>query len=243
MRIPRIFHSEKLTGGASIELGDNAAHHVARVLRLPAGAALVLFDGHGGEFDAVVETLDKRRVLVRVGTHHAREREPPLDLWLAQGISRGERMDYTVQKAVELGVSRIVPLFTERCGVQLDGGRLDKRVHHWQAVAISACEQCGRSRVPEIAEPRSLRDWLNAPAPALGLVLDPEADTTLGTLAAPRDAISLLIGPEGGLSDAEIDYAKRQGYVGLRLGPRILRTETAALAALSALLARWGDFI
>jgi len=242
MRIPRIHHPATLAAGLSVELGDSAANHVARVLRLPAGAPLILFDGTGGECEAVVETINKRRVVARVLAHHAHEREAPLELWLAQGISRGERMDYTVQKAVELGVNRIVPLFTERCGVQLTGERLDKRVQHWQAVAISACEQCGRNRLPDIAAPRSLRAWLAESSPALGLVLDPEADMTLSTLAAPTGAVSLLIGPEGGLTDEEIASAKQAGYLGLRLGPRILRTETAAVAALSALLARWGDF-
>src|SRR3569623_3551161 len=144
--------------------------------------------------------------------------------------------------SVELGENRIVPLFTERCGVQLTGERLDKRVQHWQAVAISACEQCGRNRLPDIAAPRALRAWLAESSPALGLVRDPEADMTLSTLAAPTGAVSLLIGPEGGLTDEEIASAKQAGYLGLRLGPRILRTETAAVAALSALLARWGDF-
>lgn len=242
MRTPRVFHSTKLHGETLVELDDNAANHVARVLRLSRGAALILFDGEGGEYDAVLESLDKRRVVARVGAHYLRDREPPLELWLAQGISRGERMDYIVQKAVELGVSRIVPLFTERCGVQLVGERLEKRVQHWHAVAVSACEQCGRNRLPDIDSPRALSEWLTTPPPALGLVLDPEADATLGTLTAPQGAVALLIGPEGGLSNAEIELAKQRGYLGLRLGPRILRTETAALAALSALLARWGDF-
>lgn len=242
MRIPRIHHAAPLATAISVELDDSAANHVARVLRLAIDAPLILFDGTGGEYEAVIETIDKRRVVARILAHHAREREAPLELWLAQGISRGERMDYAVQKAVEIGVSRIVPLFTERCGVQLTGERLDKRAQHWQAVAISACEQCGRNRLPEIAAPRSLRVWLAETSPALRLVLDPEADTTLSSLGAPTGAVTLLIGPEGGLADEEIAYAKQAGYVGLRLGPRILRTETAAVAALSALLARWGDF-
>lgn len=242
MRHPRIHHAAPLISGSSVQLRDTAANHVARVLRLPPGAPLILFNGEGGEFEARIETVDKRRVTVRVGNHNPRECEPPLDLWLAQGISRGERMDYTVQKAVELGVSRIIPLFTERCGVQLGGERLDKRVQHWQAVAVSACEQSGRNRVPEIAAPRALHEWLTEPAAGLVLVLDPEADNTLGPLPVPAGPVSLLIGPEGGLTDHEILLAKQTGYTGLRLGPRILRTETAAVAALAALLTRWGDF-
>lgn len=242
MRSPRIYHPAPLPSGSSVQLHDTAANHVARVLRLPPGAPLILFNGQGGEFAAVIEAIDKRRVLVRVGVHHQRDCEPPLDVWLAQGISRGERMDYTVQKAVELGVKRIIPLFTERCGVQLGGERLDKRVQHWQAVVISACEQSGRNHVPEIAAPRTLPAWLAEPATGPALVLDPEADTTLGALPAPNGPVRLLIGPEGGLTDHEIAFAKQAGYTGLRLGPRILRTETAAVAALAALLARWGDF-
>lgn len=242
MRIPRIYHPAPLGHDASVLLDDKAANHVARVLRLPVGAPLILFNGEGGEFEAVIDSVDKRHVSVRVGAFHATGREPPLELWLAQGVSRGEKMDYTVQKAVELGVSRIIPLFTERCGVQLSGERLDKRVQHWQAVASGACEQCGRNRVPEIAAPRPLRDWLAETATGLALVLDPQADTTLNALAAPAGPVTLLVGPEGGLSDEEISLAKHAGYTGLRLGPRILRTETAALAALAALLTRWGDF-
>lgn len=244
MRIPRIHHPSPLRSGDTVDLDANAANHVARVLRLAAGAPLILFDGADGEFDAVVEALDKRAVRVRLGEHRRPEREPPLELWLAQGISRGERMDYTVQKAVELGVSRIVPLFTERCGVQLAGERLDKRVQHWRAVAIGACEQCGRNRIPEIAAPRPLSDWLTDAAAAAGtrLVLDPDAAAGLGALPAPAAPLSLLIGPEGGLGERELALARQAGYIGLRLGPRILRTETAAVAALAALLARWGDF-
>ena len=242
MRHPRIHHPAPLFSGSSVQLHDTAANHVARVLRLTAGAPLILFNGEGGEFEAHIETIDKRCVTARVGHHNPRTCEPPLELWLAQGISRGERMDYTVQKAVELGVSRIIPLFTERCGVQLGGERLEKRVHHWQAVVISACEQSGRNRVPEIAAPRALQAWLAEPSTGLALVLDPEADSSLGALPAPSGPVSLLIGPEGGLTDHEITLAKQAAYTGLRLGPRILRTETAAVAALAALLARWGDF-
>lgn len=242
MRIPRIYHSSPLDAHTPVELDEGAANHVARVLRLAVAAPLILFDGRGGEYEAVIEQIDKRRVVARILTHHPREREAPLDLWLAQGISRGERMDYTVQKAVELGVSRIIPVFTERCGVQLAGERLDKRVQHWRAVAVSACEQCGRNRVPEVAAPRSLRAWLAQGDAALRLVLDPEGDTTLNTLRAPAGPIILLIGPEGGLGDDEVALAKQAHYLGLKLGPRTLRTETTAVATLSALLARWGDF-
>jgi 16S rRNA (uracil1498-N3)-methyltransferase len=242
MRIPRIHHPAALTSGARVELSDTAANHVARVLRLPVGAPLILFNGSGGEFAATLAVIDKRRVLVDVGSFQDEEREPPLPIWLAQGVSRGERMDYTLQKAVELGVNRIIPLFTEHCGVQLQGERLEKRIKHWQGVVISACEQCGRNRIPPVETPATLTQWLAMPGEGLRLVLAPDAESSLAQLHAPSGPVTLLIGPEGGLSDQEIALAKQAGYVGLRLGPRILRTETAALAALAALLGTWGDF-
>jgi 16S rRNA (uracil1498-N3)-methyltransferase len=242
MRIPRIHHPAPLNSGADIELSDTAANHVSRVLRLPVGAPLILFNGQGGEFAATVTTLDKRRVSVAVGDFHATEREPPLQLQLAQGISRGERMDYTIQKAVELGVKRIIPLFTEHCGVQLHGERLEKRIKHWQGVVISACEQCGRNRIPQIDSPLTLTQWLASPGSGMRLVLSPAAEHSLTRLPAPAGPVTLLIGPEGGLSDQELALAAQAGFLGLRLGPRVLRTETAAVAALAAMLGIWGDF-
>lgn len=242
MRLPRIHHPAHLTTGARIELHEAASSHLTRVLRLVAGAPVILFNGEGGEYEAVICEIDKRRVIVELGVFRSIEREPPLELWLAQGISRGERMDYTVQKAVELGVSRIIPLFTERCGVHLDGDRLAKRLQHWHAVAVSACEQCGRNRLPDIAPALPLAEWLAAPTPGLHLVLDPEAEGSLSRLPPPAGPVILLIGPEGGLSDQELHLARQSNFLGLRLGPRVLRTETAAVAALAALLAMWGDF-
>lgn len=242
IRLPRIHHPAPLTSGGRIELSDVAANHVARVLRLAVGAPLILFNGAGGEFAAVVTAIDKRRVTVAVGAFHGMEREPPLPLWLAQGISRGERMDYTIQKAVELGVSRIIPLFTAYCGVRLDGERLAKRQQHWQGVAVSACEQCGRNRIPHVDAAIPLAQWLAAPGEGLRVVLNPEAAHSLTQLPAPTGPVTLLIGPEGGISDQELTLAKEAGYLALRLGPRILRTETAAVAALAAILGAWGDF-
>ncbi|MEJ2565823.1 MAG: 16S rRNA (uracil(1498)-N(3))-methyltransferase, partial [Gammaproteobacteria bacterium] len=203
---------------------------------------LILFNGEGGEFAATVTDIDKRTVTVAVGDFQPTEREPPLQLHLAQGISRGERMDYTIQKAVELGVSRIIPLFTEHCGVRLDGERLARRVRHWQGVVIGACEQCGRNHIPRIDSPVTLAQWLMTPAEGLRVVLAPDAQRTLAQFPVPTDPVMLLIGPEGGLSDQEISQAQAAGYLGLRLGPRILRTETAAVAALAAMLGIWGDF-
>jgi 16S rRNA (uracil1498-N3)-methyltransferase len=242
MRTPRIHHPASLTSGTRIELSDTAANHVSRVLRLPVGAPLILFNGEGGEFSAIINAIDKRRVLVVVGSFQDQEREPPLQIWLAQGVSRGERMDYTIQKAVELGVSRVIPLFTDHCGVQLQGERLEKRIKHWQGVVISACEQCGRNRIPPVDTPATLTQWLAMPGDGLRLVLAPDAEFSLAQLPAPGGPVTLLIGPEGGLSEQEITLAKQAGYAGLRLGPRILRTETAAVAALAAMLGTWGDF-
>jgi 16S rRNA (uracil1498-N3)-methyltransferase len=242
MRISRIHHPAPLSSGGRVELSSSAANHVARVLRLAVGAPLILFNGEGGEFDATLDAVDKRRAVARIGAFHNIEREPPLRIWLAQGVSRGERMDYTIQKAVELGVSRIVPLFTEHCGVQLDGDRLEKRVRHWQGVAVGACEQCGRNRIPQINAPLSFHRWLENPGEELRLVLAPDAAHSLTQLPLPDNSVTLLIGPEGGLSDREIALAKAAGYRDVRLGPRILRTETAAVAALAAILATWGDF-
>jgi len=242
MRIPRIYDSTELTSGCRIELSNDAANHVAHVLRLPLGASLILFNGAGGEFEATITAIDTRRVTVDVGVFHDKEREPPLQLWLAQGISRGERMDYAIQKSVELGVSRIIPLFTEHCGVQINGERLTKRVEHWRGVVISACEQCGRNRIPQVDMPITLAQWLEAPGAGLSLVMDPDGDHSLAQLSAPAGHATLLIGPEGGLSDQELALAKTANYLGLRLGPRILRTETAAVAALAAMLGAWGDF-
>jgi 16S rRNA (uracil1498-N3)-methyltransferase len=242
MRIPRIHHPAPLTSGSRVELSDTAANHVAHVLRLPVGAPLILFNGTGGEFAATLAALNKRRVLVDVAGFQDQERESPLQIWLAQGISRGERMDYTIQKTVELGVSRIIPLFTEHCGVRLDGDRLDKRINHWHSVAISACEQCGRNRVPRIDSPLTFTQWLATPGKGRRIMLVPDAESTLSQLPMPQGPVILLIGPEGGLSDQEISQAQEAGYIGLRLGPRILRTETAALAALAAMLGIWGDF-
>jgi 16S rRNA (uracil1498-N3)-methyltransferase len=190
----------------------------------------------------VLHGIDRNRAEVSVGNYIVRETESPLHVTLAQGVSRGERMDYTIQKAVELGVTRIVPLISERCEVRLEGERLTKRVQHWQAVAASACEQCGRNRVPPVLAPVPLNSWLAEPVHGLRLVLNPLAPATLTSLSTPDDRlITLLIGPEGGLSDAEVKRAQQSGFVGIRLGPRILRTETAAVTALSALQMLWGD--
>ncbi len=240
MRIPRIFHHGPLQPQGELELSESAANHVARVLRMREQAALVIFNGEGGEYPARITLLEKRRVLVSLDEYVAREVESPLQLTLAQGISRGERMDYTLQKAVELGSTTIVPLLTEHCVVELKGERLEKRLEHWRGIIIGACEQCGRNRLPELKPVTTLSAWLAKPGEGTRLLLDHRAAGSINSLAADT-SFTLLIGPEGGLSPEEQWQAHASGYLGIRLGPRVLRTETAALTALSALQTRFGD--
>lgn len=240
MRIPRIFHSHLLAPNSRITLDENASRHVAKVLRLSAGAVLRLFDGQGGEYSATIAEVSKREVIVTVGEHITLEVESPLTVTLAQGVSKGERMDFTIQKAVELGVNRIVPLDTERSVVNLKGDRLDKKLEHWRGVIISACEQCGRNTIPELLPMHSLGSWLDVPLNGTGLLLDHRANSTVSELNI-KGTVTLLIGPEGGLSEKERFQAYAAGYTGLRLGPRVLRTETAAMTALAALQSRCGD--
>jgi 16S rRNA (uracil1498-N3)-methyltransferase len=240
MRIPRLFVDAALVSGADIRLAPEDAHYLVHVLRLKPGAELVLFSGRGGEYRAVLSEIRGKSAVVTVGEFSAREAESALFVRLAQGISRGERMDYTVQKAVELGVTEIVPPVSERCAVNLDGPRTEKRLSHWQKVAASACAQCGRNRVPRVLPVQDLERWLRSVPGNIKLVLDPQA--TKGLASIPRgEEITLLIGPEGGLSEAELVLAQQVGFTGVRLGPRILCTETAAVAALTAIQALWGD--
>lgn len=241
MRVPRIFQDQALSSGAVIALDDNGANHIARVLRLKIGAPLIVFNGEGGEYEAVLHTVGKRSVEVTLGEYRSPQTESPLSITLAQGISKGERMDHAIQKAVELGVRRVVPLITEHCAVNLSGERQDKRVRHWQAVAVSACEQSGRNTLPQIAEPLRLEQWLLQAQQATRLVLDPRAEGGIKTLPTAAQEVVLLIGPEGGLSDREVDAALAHGYQGVRMGPRILRTETAAVAAVAVIQSLWGD--
>lgn len=242
MRVPRIYLPVPLASDARITLDAVAARHVTRVLRLKPGAPLVLFNGEGGEYSAVLEASGHDRMGARLTVFHAVERESPLSITLAQGVSRAERMDYTIQKAVELGVTHIVPVFTTRSVVDLRGERLQRRLQHWQGVINGACEQCGRNRVPSLATAIELADWLRGTLPdACRLVLNHRATAQLRTLA-PTASLTLLIGPEGGLEEQEIAQAERAGFKGVCLGPRVLRTETAAVTALAALQTLWGDF-
>jgi 16S rRNA (uracil1498-N3)-methyltransferase len=243
LRLNRVYIDVALAHRRSCELTGNAANHVARVLRLGAGEPLVLFDGRGGEYAAVIETLRKDRVVVAIGEHSDEERESALRITLAQGIARAERMDLIVQKATELGVQRIVPIAAARSVVRTDEKQAKRKHEHWQSVAAAACEQCGRNRLPAIDPPTHLGAWLSAgPAADAALILSPRADTTLRSALAGARSIDLLIGPEGGLSPDEVATAGSAGFRPVRLGPRILRTETAAIAALAAMQSEFGDF-
>lgn len=242
MSSPRFYISVPLAADTRLDLPEAAAHHAARVLRLRAGDAVVLFDGRGGEYAASIAAIGKHDVTVAIGEHHAIERESPIAVTLAQAISSGERMDLTVQKAVELGVARIVPVESERCVVRLKGERAEKRAAHWRQIAIGACEQCGRNRVPEIGPVVTLHAWLAATSNAQRWLLAPEATKPLREMPRPERPVEILVGPEGGLTDAEIAAATRAGFEPVRLGPRVLRTETAAPALLAAMQALWGDF-
>lgn len=240
MRLTRIFVDEPLAPGGEIVLPMAAASHVSRVLRLTGGDPLILFNGQGGEYTARVVELRSGRVCVSLERHEEIEREAPFELTLAQGVSRGERMDWVIQKATELGVHAIAPILTERSVVKLDEQKAEAKRRHWRAVAIAACEQCGRNRVPEIETPMALAEWLARPRDGARLVLGLDAATPLAS-APRRSSATLLIGPEGGLTPQERLLADIAGFKAYRLGPRVLRAETAAIVALSVLQSVHGD--
>ncbi|AVO61759.1 16S rRNA (uracil(1498)-N(3))-methyltransferase [Pseudomonas chlororaphis] len=239
MRLSRFFIDAPLSLGEH-ELPEAQAHYIGRVLRMAEGDALQLFDGSGNEFRGTLLEVGKKRVVVRLDESFAGQVESPLQIHLGQGLSRGERMDWAIQKATELGVNEITPIFSERCEVRLKDERADKRLAHWRQVAVSACEQCGRSRVPVIHPPVLLADWIKQTQADLKLVLHPVAEP-LVSHAKPA-TLAFLIGPEGGLSDAEVDQAQATGFLPARLGPRVLRTETAPVVALAVAQQLWGDF-
>ncbi|MBX9445311.1 16S rRNA (uracil(1498)-N(3))-methyltransferase [Dickeya chrysanthemi] len=242
MRIPRIFHPDTLALlGGETDLSEDAANHVGRVRRMSAGQALQLFDGSNQVFDAEIIQAGKKSVRVRYAAGQTENRESPLHLHLGQVMSRGEKMEFTIQKSIELGVNIITPLLSERCGIKLDGERLEKKISQWQKIAIAACEQCGRNRVPEIRPVQTLESWCAESDNELKLNLHPRATQSINTLPLPVSRIRLLIGPEGGLSADEIAMTATQGFTDILLGPRVLRTETTALTAITALQVRFGD--
>lgn len=269
MRLTRCFVPEALRAGSMVTLPQETAAHLTRVLRLRAGATLTVFDGRGGEYEARLlepatpvagregatgRTGDRAAVQVEVGEYRAVDREAPVPVTLLQCLARGERMDWIVQKATELGVATIVPLTSRHSVVQLDAGAMARRLGHWRGVAIGACEQSGRNRVPEIGPPCDVQTACAAIAaahsPPVRLLLSPEAPLSLPqalesaglSKARPPEGIALLVGPEGGLAEPELAAAVAHGFIPCRLGPRILRAETAPLAALAAIGAVLGDF-
>lgn len=246
--MPRFFVDAVLTPGDVVALPDEVARHI-QVLRLAAGDPLTLFNGHGGQHEAKLVEVGRRSALAQIGAFAPVEAEPPYRITLAQGIAGGDKMDWLIEKAVELGVSTIAPLVATRGVVRLSAERAARRHAHWQGIVRAACEQCGRNRVPEVAPACELSKWLAAlpPAggsPALRLMLSPRATASFASMpqTPPNQDVILLIGPEGGLSPEEEDAAVAHGFTPVSLGPRVLRTETAGMAVLAALAARWGGW-
>ncbi len=243
MRVNRAYVDMPLVTGAKLALPESAAAHLVRVLRLGAGDVCVLFNGDGHDYDARIVSVDKRGASAEIVGAHRVDNESPLRITLVQGIARGEKMDLILQKATELGVAAFLPVNAERTEVRLDGARLEKRIAHWRSVVVSACEQSGRARIPALAMPSAL----GAAAATLGddmcrLMLDPGGEHAPATLALPEGgSVAIAIGPEGGWSPRDRETLRVAGFAGLRLGPRILRTETAGLAAIAAMQACFGD--
>ena len=242
MRLTRCYVALPMQAGARVVLPELVANHLARVLRLREGDACVLFNGDGQDHDGRIASIGKREVVVELLASRAVDNESPLHVTLLQGIARGEKMDLILQKATELGVAAVVPVMAERTEVKLDAERTEKRMAHWRSVIASACEQSGRARLPGLSAPTALNDAARGIASdALRLTLDPTGDVSLATVQVTTGAVAVAIGPEGGWSPRDRDTLSATGFTGLRLGPRILRTETAGLAAIAALQSRFGD--
>lgn len=242
MRIPRIYSDNLLNSGDTIQLDERAFQHAVKVLRLREGDSIILFDGSGQQYNASLSEVSKKHACVKTGNAKPIDVESTLSIHLALGISKGERMDFAIQKAVELGVTAITPLYTERCVVNLDNKREAKRLEHWRGVIISACEQCGRNRLPELHQPVDIRkNFSLLPDYELKLTLSPYAEQSLKQVSAPAKEVMIMVGPEGGLSEQEVKTAIEHNFIAVRMGPRILRTETAALTALSTIQVLWGD--
>jgi len=243
VRISRLYVAEELNSGVNLELDEASAHYVRSVLRLSKGSKLILFNGNGIDYSTVLSLVSRKSVCAQIQDGHARNCESPLKISLALGISRGERMDLAIQKSVELGVNQIIPLITERCVVKFSSeDRSEQKRLHWQKIAQHACEQSGRSTLPSLVQPQSISDWLSD-STGFKLFLDPDAETSLKQLTPDDPQICILSGPEGGFSPAERELAVQAGFSAVRMGPRILRTETAALTAVGVVQALWGDLV
>ena len=241
MPFPRIHCDFRLGPGAQFALAPEAAQHVAKSLRLKTGDSITVFDGRGGEYAATIQRIERDRVDVKVGAWRDVDRESSLEIGLVQGLPEADKMDWIIQKAAELGAAWIQPVVCERSVVRLSGERAQRREAHWQRVAVAACEQCGRDRIPEVRPTLPFPNWLAAPSETPRWLLVPDGES-ISTLAAPESAFELLVGPEGGLSDREQDVARSRGCRPVSLGRRVLRTETASVVALAAIHALWGDF-
>lgn len=241
MSSPRFFCPFPLVANQRTELPDSLAHHAVRVLRLRHGSAITLFDGQGGCYPATLE-IEGKHAWAHIGEHRAIEAELPVHTTLVQGIASGDKMDWIVEKAVEMGVSQLVPVTAQRSVIQLSGERREKRLRHWQRIAVAASEQCGRNRIMEVAPPQSLAEWLSEAQPGLlRLACHPEAHTSLASaLQAHHGPLALTIGPEGGWSDEELALMQSQGLQTVHFGQRVLRTETAGIALMAAVAALKG---
>jgi len=241
MYIPRIYHPLLLSSYSKLLLSDSAARHVSRVLRMSVGQTLHLFDGSNQVFPAIIIHLDQKNVSVQLEAAKVENRESPLKLHLGQVVSRREKMEFTIQKSIELGVNIITPLFSQRCGVKLNKKRLEKKIKQWQNIVIATCEQCGRNTITEIRTAMLLSDWCQQQSDSIKLNLNPHTGQSINSLMPSINNICLLIGSESGLSTTEVAMTTRNGFNNILLGPRILRTETAALVAITTLQLRFGD--
>ncbi|MDH0450020.1 16S rRNA (uracil(1498)-N(3))-methyltransferase [Shewanella sp. GD04112] len=241
MRVPRIYQPQPLAVNQQLNLDEDGAAHIGKVLRMGSGEHISLFNGDGNDYLAEIVDAGKKSVTVKVLSCEANPSESPLNLHLGQVISRGDRMEFTIQKSVELGVNTITPLFSDRCGVKLTGERLEKKIQQWQKIVNSACEQSGRSQVPIVRPAMELQEWCSEPTSALKLNLHPRAAHGINGLDLSHTRVRLLIGPEGGLSAEEIAMTETYQFTDVLLGPRVLRTETASLTAITALQLRFGD--
>ena len=241
MKSPRTFQNTPLEAGYDIELEKNACHHLTRVLRLKNGDDITLFNGDGHEYPATL-LIQGKKIFAQIINQVATDRESNLNITLLQGISKGDRMDICIQKAVELGVNKIIPVICQRTVVNLKAERSEKKLRHWQGIVISACEQSGRNKLPELAKPKTLKETLEYSFTGLNLTLDPLTEFSFASFEPESNEVTLLIGPEGGLTQDEIELSLKNNFKAARMGKRILRTETASIAAISALQTLWGDF-
>lgn len=242
MRVSRVYLPQALASGKTIQLQDESAHYILTVLRLKPGYSLVVFNGDGGEYQATITHLGpKKSLTLSIDEYQPKNLESPLQTTLALGITRGERMDYAIQKAVELGVTKIVPLFTEYAVVKLNSQQAERRHRHWSRIAEHACEQCGRTVLPQIDLPLRFSEWLQQPRQGYQFLFDPAYSRKLAEIQTHEQQIYILIGPEGGFSEVEINFAANAGFESMSLGPRVLRSETAVVAALTTLQHHWGD--